>query len=94
MGSHGGALRKVGRGLQGQGKEARFSPAGTGKGAKGPDQRGTFRGSRAGTSEESLGCHKEGAVGTAFIFQISQIQTGSRHPTSFYFLFFSHSFYF
>lgn len=81
----GGAPRKVGRGLQGQGKEVGFSPAGTGKGAKGPDQRGTFGGSRVGTSEESLGCHKEGAVGTALIFQISQIQMGSRHPTSFYF---------
>lgn len=40
----GGAPRKMGRGLQGQGEEAGFSPTGTGKCAKGPDQRGTFEG--------------------------------------------------
>lgn len=38
----GGAPRKVGRGRQGE--EAGFSPTGTGKCAKGPDQRGTFEG--------------------------------------------------
>ena len=40
----GGAPRKMGRGLQGQGEEAGFSPTGTGKCVKGPDQRGTFEG--------------------------------------------------
>lgn len=35
--------RKVGTGLQGQGEEAGFSLAGSGKASKGPEQRG-FRG--------------------------------------------------
>lgn len=47
-------LGRGGSGLQGQGEEAGYSPAGTGQAVKGSEQMVTFGGSRGKTSGELL----------------------------------------